>query len=104
MNRHLGEASGNDSTPNPAIQNDAMPLPERGAGLEIDTAREERGKGTPLTDEERAKRHELNVPKGYVDIVVDGRPVRRSEAYQKELQKKTPITAQERGEFYRNRK
>lgn len=93
MNRHIGQTHG-----------DAAPkLPERGTGLEIGTAREERGKGTPLTDEERAERHETKVPKGYVDIVVDGRPVRRLESYQEELQKKTPMTAQERGEFYRYR-
>lgn len=32
-------------------------LPPRGTGLETGTAREERGKGVPLTEEERAERH-----------------------------------------------
>ena len=35
-------------------------LPPRGTGLEIGTAREERGKGKPLSEEERKKRHSSN--------------------------------------------
>ena len=95
MNRHIGQTH----------EDAASKLPKRGTGLETGTAREERGKGTPLTDEERAERHKATkTPEGYVDVVVDGRLVRRTQSYHDELQATKPTAPQkQRGFFYRRR-
>ena len=60
---------GNDSTPK--AQNESAPpepasLPPRGTGLETGNAGERR-KGNPRTDEERAIRHGIKLPKGLIE-------------------------------------
>lgn len=56
MKKRVDNPFGNDSTPNPGVENEAAPLPERGTGLETGTAGERRG-GNPRTEDERIKRH-----------------------------------------------
>lgn len=78
-----------DVSPSENAVEEMSELPERGTGLKTGTAREEQGKGIPLTDKERSERHE-KIKDPFITVSVDGIPFSRRETYHKEVLSSVP--------------